>query len=337
MGQGFNERNLVAKAHATKQKMFEVFASSAKLSGYCTDAAYFCPLCDRRFDSPEGLTFDHIPFAALGARSLRILACRQCNNDSGKAQGQLAQARRIHLINGPGPTADYRFHLTLAGITVVAHVRKTASGKLELRIDEHNNPSVAQQFVSEFAKFSDEQQVNMQVTSLIQLDHAAIRWAIARDSFLLLFYHWGYWLARQHWVKEFRALMLPGLKAAGQLPASSVIDISSYIHTVQPWRGEFLTVKTPDGESFWLVPLVDGRATAFPMDGDGKSCIALWDKIAMALSSRSPLHAVRRAAIDREVKNANLWVVIDMHESEGDGKPWIVFAPADKYDTDKKE
>ena len=142
----------MAKTKSTKQTMFELYAASARLSGYSTDAVYFCPLCDARFDTTAGLTVDHIPFAALGVRSLTILACARCNNDSGKAQNHLLQARRLHALNGAGPTPEYRFRLTLENATVVAHVAKTVAGSYRVRLDDkRNNPDSVRRFTAVFS------------------------------------------------------------------------------------------------------------------------------------------------------------------------------------------
>jgi len=66
------------------------------------------------------------------------------------------------------------------------------------------------------------------------------------------------------------------------------------------------------------------------MDGSDKSCTALWAELARAMELGRPLENVRRTALDREVKNAPMWVFVDLHESHDEGKPWVVIAPADK-------
>jgi len=307
-----------------KQELFDIYADSAVRSQYSKERAYFCPLCSTRFCDITGLTLDHVPAEALGLPTVKVLTCsKKCNSGSGTAQDQLLQAHLLHTLQASGPTEPHSLRLTLDDEKVNALVWKDQKGTLQVFPDpKHNKPGSVEAFLKVYEKASES--TGIQLSTLVAFNQPLIRWALVREAYLLLFYHWGYWLLRKSWAKQLQVLLDD---RNTPLHKGSVIQIPAFPYSLSPIRGEFLMAKTPNGQSCWLIPVIDDRYAVIPSDDPKQECLPLWKETANMANMAGPLEC-DKVVVDREVKNSSLWIVSRRYNQNLVPDHWTAIIPS---------
>lgn len=305
----------------TKRKLFDLYTDSASRSNYSKERAYFCPLCDTPHRDISGLSLDHVPAQALGLRTVRVLTCsKNCNSGSGIAQDQLLQAHLLHRLQASGPTDPHPLRLTLDNEKVNGLVWKDPEGKILVRLDpKHNKPGTIEAFCTAYERADESTQI--QLSTLVAFNQPLIRWAIVREAYLMLFYHWGYWLLRKSWAKQVQELLED---RNTPMHKGSVIRNPGFPYSVSPIRGEFLMAKTPGGQSCWLVPVIDDRYAVIPSDDPKQECIPLWEETGNIMTGKLEYDKV---VINRDVKNSSLWVVGPRHDRNRLPDHWTEIIP----------
>ena len=306
----------------TRRRLFDIYADSASRSDYSKERAYFCPLCGTPHSDISGLALDHVPAKALDLPTLKVLTCsKKCNSGSGIAQDQLLQAHLLHRLQASGPTDPHPFCLTLDNEKVNGLVWKDPEGKILVRLDpKHNKPGTIEAFCTAYERADESTQI--QLSTLVAFNQPLIRWALVREAFLLLFYHWGYWLLRKSWAKQVQELLDD---RNTPLHKGSVIQILASPYSVSAIRGEFLMTKTPSGQSCWLVPVIDDRHVVIPSDDQEQECIPLWEETANMVGELEL--GYDKVIINREVKNSSLWIVSRRHDQNRLPDHWIEIIP----------
>lgn len=312
------------KLRGIKQKLFDIYAHSALCSGYSQEEVYFCPLCKTRFESIDGLTLDHAPPKVLALPSVEVLTCDRCNSDSGTAQDRLHQAHLFHQFQTNKPTKPQWMRLTLGALHVRARVWKDVDGILQIDVDpKHNNPKTHVAFLRTYQH--DEKSGHLTLNSIDRLNQPLIRWALAREAFLLLFYYWGYWLLKNDWASAVQDFLK---ESDSPLPPGSIVEALEPRFAVSPTNGEFIRAQTPSGYICWLVPIVDNRWVVMPSADPAQDTIALWNETERMTTSHQAFAEVTKIIVNRNVKNSNEWVIVERHEPTGTPDFWVEIVPA---------
>lgn len=318
------------RSHQIKDKLFKIYSESSVLSGYSSTQAYYCPLCGIRFDNTTDLTLDHVPLQASDLPTVTVLTCDTCNNDSGPAQNQLLQRHLWLQLKRTGkPTAPRPCRLTLTGLTVNAAMSRDRNGEIVLDVrPKHNKPEEFERFREAYRKATGSNKIRME--PLVRLNEPSIRWALVREAYLLLFYHWGYWLLRKAWASEVRKLLSD---PNALLPEGCYVSIPEIGYRVAATKGEFATAKTPSGQRCFLVPVIDNSWVVMPTDDPSHGSTALWKEMKETVASateRQPLREFKKVIVDRDVKSCSLWAVIEREDPIKTPEYWIEIVPGDK-------
>ncbi|MDA2933646.1 hypothetical protein MYX82_04825 [Acidobacteria bacterium AH-259-D05] len=239
---------MTKQSRQLKEKLFEMYSKSAVLSGYSATKGYFCPLCGKRFDEVESLTLDHVPLQASDPLTVTVLTCGTCNSGSGTAQDQLLQRHIwLQLKRTNQPTKPRPCRLTLQGTSVNAAIWRDENANIMVDIrPKHNKPESFETFRGAYKEATGSTKIRME--PVIELNEPQIRWALVREAYLLLFYHWGYWLLKHTWESEVQEL----LKDVGVLlSAGYYVSIPQVGYAVKPTNGEFSIARIPSGQRCW--------------------------------------------------------------------------------------
>jgi len=286
------------------------------------ERSYFCPLCETQFHRVEDLTLDHAPPEALNVPSIKVLTCRRCNGGAGVAQNHLLQAHRLYQLNNSGLAEPFSIRVTLGTLTVNARVWKDANGIQADPSSKHNKPGAVEAF--QRAYLLAEESAKITLSSLVHFNQSWIRWSLVREAYLLLFYHWGYWLLKTGWAKEVQELLKT---PETSLPRGCFVRLPPQKYNLSPTQGEFLTARLPSQQSCWLVPIVDDCYAVMPSDDRNQKLSSLWEEMTTVESGDLPLTNCVKILVNRDVKNSHLWKVSQHEDSTATPDFWLEITP----------
>ncbi|MDA2934788.1 hypothetical protein MYX82_10665 [Acidobacteria bacterium AH-259-D05] len=206
---------------------------------------------------------------------------------------------------------------------------RDGNGRITVDIKpKHNEPAAFECFRQAYKEATGSTKIRMK--PLIDLNEPLIRWALVRESYLLVFYHWGYWLLRKSWAAEAQQLLND---LSTPLSAGCYVSIPKIEFQIRPTKGEFAVAKMPSGRRCWLVPVIDKSWVVMPTDDPSQTCSSLWEEVeqnVVSANAPQPFSEFKKVVVDRNVKTCTLWKVAERNDPDKNPDYWIEIVPGEK-------